>query len=148
SFSFFNTYVVAGDKTKAPNQDLCTPSLKGAANFPFREFPLNVELPLVTETRPPRIGYTKLDSEKAIIDIAITKNDVEICDDTCGGSCQFLTDIIKDIAFNSLIGGVKNQIKDALGSAFCTAPAKTGPPCPFGSQPDNADPAKAKKCIF
>ena len=146
---FFQAYVVAGDRTQAPGQNLCASNLKGAATFPYKEFPLNVELPLVTETRPPRTGYTKVDVEKGIIDIAITKDDLEICDNTCGGQCQGLLDGIKDIAFNALIGGVKNQIKDALSGAFCTAPAKgVNPPCPAGSTPNDPDINKADKCVF
>ncbi len=47
--------------------------------MPYKEFPLNVELPLVTETRLPRNGYTKVDVDNAIIDIGITENDLEIC---------------------------------------------------------------------
>src|SRR4051812_14550188 len=50
--------VVAGDKTLAPGQDLCTASLRGSPTMPYKEFTVNVELPLVTETRIPRNGYT------------------------------------------------------------------------------------------
>ncbi|MBX3187778.1 MAG: hypothetical protein KF819_12215 [Labilithrix sp.] len=151
SFFGLNAYVVAGDATLAPGGNMCAASIKGSPNFPYKEFPLNVELPLVTETRLPRDGYTKVDVDNAIIDIAITQNDVEICDGTCGGIpiCQGIFDFIKSFAFNTLINGVKGQIKTALGSAFCTAPAPgVTPPCPTGSQPDNADLTKATKCNF
>src|SRR6185436_2118872 len=94
-------------------------------------------------------GYTKVDVDHAVIDIGITQNDVEICDDTCGGGCQFLTDAIKSFAFTTLINGVTGQVKTALASAFCTAPTPTvTPACPTGSQPDNADLTKATKCVF
>ena len=153
SFSFlgitFNTYVVAGDASQAPGGDLCTGSLRGSETFPYKEFPLNVELPLVTEMRVPRNGYTKVDVANAIIDIGITQNDVSICDATCGGNCQFLTDAIKSIAFNTLIGGIKTQIKTALGNAFCTAPTPTvTPPCPTGAEPNDKDLTKATQCVF
>ncbi len=145
----FRSYVVAGDKNLAPGGNLCAAPLRGAASMPFKSFPLNVELPLIKETRAPRDGYTKVDVDNAIIDIGITKNDVEICDDTCGGACQFLTDLIKDFAFTTLIDGVKGQIKTALASAFCTAPTPTvTPACPIGSDPDDPDLTKAKKCLF
>ncbi|MBS2019256.1 MAG: hypothetical protein JST00_40710 [Deltaproteobacteria bacterium] len=145
----FNAAVVAGDATQAPGGDLCSTAIRGKPNFPFKEFPLNVELPLVTETRIPRNGYTKVDVDKAVIDIAITKNDVEICDNTCGGACSGALDFVKDLAFNTLIGGIKDQVKSALTGAFCTQPTPTvTPPCPTGSKPDNADLKKATKCVF
>ena len=140
-------YVVAGDKALAPGQNLCDASLRGSNAMPYKEFPLNVELPLVTETRIPRNGYTKVDVDKAIIDIGITQNDLEIC----SGSAvpQGVFDFVKGFAFNLLIGGVKDQIKAALAGAFCTAPTPTvTPACPTGSTPDSADLTKATKCLF
>jgi hypothetical protein len=142
-------FVVVGDKAKAPGGDLC--AQRGSPAIASKEFPLNVELPLVTETRPPRDGYTKVDVDKAIIDIGITKNDVEVCDDTCGGAsfCQGFFDTVKDFAFNTLVDGVKSQVKTALGNAFCTKPTPTvTPACPTGSEPDDADLTKATKCVF
>jgi len=139
--------VVVGDKTLAPGGDLCTASLRGSDTMPYKDFPLNVELPLVTETRIPRNGYTKVDVDKAVIDIGITQNDVEIC--ASSSISQFLFDAIKSFAFNTLINGVKSQIKTALASAFCTAPTPTvTPACPNGSEPDNKDLTKATKCVF
>lgn len=144
-------YVVAGDTAVAPGNDLCTKSLRGSDTMPFKEVPVNVELPLVTETRIPRNGYTKVDVENAVIDIGITKNDVEICDDTCGGApfCQGLFSTVKDFAFSTLVTTVKNQVKSALGGAFCTAPAPSvNPPCPMGSEPNDKDLTKATACNF
>ncbi len=137
-------FVVAGE-----GNNLC--AQRGSAAMLFKEVPINVELPLVTENRIPRNGYTKVDIENAVIDIGITANDVEVCDDTCGGAsfCQGFFDTVKSFAFNTLKDGVKNQVKTALGSAFCTAPAPTVvPPCPTGSEPDNKDLTKATKCVF
>lgn len=140
----FQMYVIAGGET-----NLCDPAKRGSANLAYKEVPINVELPLVAETRVPREGYTKVDVDKATIDVAITKNDVEFCDATCGGGCQFIGDFVKGFAFNSLINGIKDQVKTALNGAFCTAPAPTiTPPCPNGSEPDNADLTKAKRCEF
>jgi MYXO-CTERM domain-containing protein len=140
----FQMYVIAGD---AP--DLCADGLRGSATLKYKEFPLNVELPLVAETKVPREGYTKVDVDNAVIDIGITKDDVEFCDATCGGACQFIGDGVKSVAFNSLVGGIKDQVKSALNGAFCTAPVPTiTPPCPTGSEPDNADLTKAKRCEF
>lgn len=142
-------FIVAGDKTQAPGQNLC--GQRGSDAIVFKNFPVNIELPLVTETRIPRNGYTKVDVDNAIIDIGITQNDIEVCDDTCGGLpfCQTAFDLIKGLAFNTILNGVKGQIKTALAGAFCTAPAPTvTPACPTGSQPDNADLTKATKCLF
>ncbi len=144
---FIPGYVVAGDKLQAPGQDLCTASLRGSATFPFKEFPINVELPLVTENRLPRDGYTKVDVDNAIINIGITEDDVEIC--SSGIVPQQAFDFVKSFAFDTLIGGVTGQVKTALSSAFCTAPTPTvTPPCPVDSEPDNADLTKATKCVF
>lgn len=146
-----NLWVVAGDASKAPSSNLCSTSIRGAATFPYKEVPVNVELPLVTETRVPRGGYTKLDVDNAVIDIGVTKDDVEFCA-SCGiaqGLCDGITGLVKDFAFNSLVDGIKSQIKGMLGSAFCTAPTPTvTPPCPNGSEPDNTDLTKATRCEF
>ena len=142
-------FVLAGDKTKAPGQNLC--GQRGSDAMAFKEFPVNIELPLVTENRVPRNGYTKVDVDNAVIDIGITEADIEVCDDTCGGLsfCQSVFDTVKGFAFDTLVGGVKGQIKTALAGAFCTAPTPTvTPACPIGSQPDNADLTKATKCVF
>jgi hypothetical protein len=144
-------YVVAADKTQVPGQNLCAAGLRGSDTLPYKDFPLNVELPLITETRAPRDGYTKVDVDNAIIDIGITKDDVEVCDDTCGGLgiCQGFFDTVKNLAFNTLIDGVKSQVKTALASAFCTKPTPAvTPACPTGSDPDNTDLTKATKCVF
>ena len=152
SFTFGFTakaFVVAGDKTAAPGQNLC--AQRGSAAMAFKEFPLNVELPLVSETRIPRNGYTKVDIANAVIDIGITEADVEICDDTCGGApfCQGFFNTVKSFAFDTLVGGIKNQVKSALGSAFCTAPSPTvDPPCPIESEPNDADLTKATQCVY
>jgi hypothetical protein len=150
SFTFgFNVkaFVVVGDKT--PNPDLC--GQRGSSTLPFKEFPVNIELPLVTETLPPRDGYTKVDVDNAVIDIGITKNDVDVCDDTCGGAgfCQGFFDTVKNLAFQTLIDGVTGQVKTALANAFCTKPTPAvTPACPIGSEPDNADLTMAKQCNF
>lgn len=144
-------YVVAGDKSLAPGQDLCN-ATRGAANFPYKEFPVNIELPLVKETRVgPREGYTKVDVDNAIIDLNITKSDVKICADcgALGGLCQGVFDFVVSIAFDALVGGIKDQIKGPLADAFCTKPTPdVDPPCPTGSVPNNADPKKATQCNY
>lgn len=151
--SFYNAYVVVGDRTKAPaTGDLCVDNLRGAANFPYLDVPVNIELPLVAETRVPREGYTKVDVDKATIDFTIAdENNVRICDQTCGGAsfCQGLLDGLKGFAFDTLKSTVIGQIRSALSGAFCTAPVPTiTPPCPTGSEPNDADLTKATRCEF
>lgn len=127
--------VVAG--SPANGNDLCD----GTPNF--KEIPINVELPLVAETRVPREGYTKVDVKNAVIDIALTQDDVAFC------GAGFFGDIVKAFAFNSLKNGIVNQVRSALTGAFCTAPAKTAtPPCPPGSEPNDPDLTKATTCEF
>jgi hypothetical protein len=148
-FGFGSGHVVAGDTSKVSGGDLCGGVPRDSDTMPFKEFPLTVDLPLVTETRLPRDGYTKVDIANATINIGITSGDVDICDDTCGGFCQPFFSGVKDAAFSLLVGGIQDQIKSALGDAFCTKPTPTvSPPCPDGSQPDNADLTKANNCVF
>ncbi|MDB5215703.1 MAG: hypothetical protein JWO86_3630 [Myxococcaceae bacterium] len=140
-------FVMAGEK--GANATLC--AQRGSDTLPYKDVPINIELPLITETRPPRDGYTKLDIDNAVIDIALSQNDVDVCDDTCGGAgfCQGFFDTVKGIAFNTLVNGVKSQVKTALGNAFCTKPTPTvTPPCPTGSEPDNMDLTMATQCNF
>ena len=140
-------FVMAGEK--GANATLC--AQRGSATLPYKEVPVNIELPLIAETRAPRDGYTKVDVDNAVIDIGLTQNDVDVCDDTCGGLgfCQSFFDTVKSIAFNTLVDGVKGQVKTALANAFCTKPTPTvTPACPTGSEPDNADVTMAKQCNF
>ncbi len=140
-------YVVMGEPTLAPSGDLCQVP-RGSSAFPYKEVPLNVELPIVVESRTPRAGYTKVDIQNAVIEIGITENDVDICHNCTAPGCPTAIDFAKNAAFNSLLSGVEQQIKDGLSSAFCAKPTPgANPPCPVGSAPDNPDPAKAK-CVW
>lgn len=152
SFTFGFTaraFVVAGDKTQAPGQNLC--GQRGSAAMAYKQVPINIELPLVSGTRIPRNGYTTLDIANAVIDLGLVEDDVEICDDTCGGAsfCQGFFNTIKGFAFDTLVNGIKNQVRTALGSAFCTAPSPTvDPPCPTDSEPNDPDLTKATQCVY
>ncbi|WP_394830867.1 hypothetical protein LVJ94_30595 [Pendulispora rubella] len=87
-------------------------------NFDYREFPFQLAIPWVAESNGPRAGYTKLDWNRALVDVGINKGDVAICKD-CGvvtELCNAVFDYVKDQAFDSLIGGVKDQLKQALAS--------------------------------
>ncbi|WP_394841559.1 hypothetical protein LZC95_31350 [Pendulispora brunnea] len=87
-------------------------------NFDYREFPFEMAIPWVAETNGPRAGYTKLDWNRAVVDVGITKGDVAVCKD-CGVAtelCNAVFDYAKDQAFGSLIGGVKDQLKRVLAS--------------------------------
>jgi MYXO-CTERM domain-containing protein len=119
----------------------------GVPQFDYKDFPVDVELPLVAETLAPRTGYTKVDTKNAVINVNITSNDVAICK-PCGllqAVCDGIFGFIKGVAFNSLIGGVTGQLKTQLENQLCTKPDPTMmPACPTGTQPDAAN----AKCVF
>ena len=122
-------YVVVGDKTKAPGQDLCNSTIKGKDAFPYKDFPLTVKLPLVTETRVPRDGFTKVDVPNATIDIGITQDDLAFC------GAGFIGDIVKAFAFNTLVTSIEDQVRSTLANSFCTTAAVgVAPPCPAGTE--------------
>jgi MYXO-CTERM domain-containing protein len=123
----------------------------GTPNFDYQDIPLEVILPLVQETIPPRDGYTKVDVKNAVIDPKITRDDVRLCKD-CGGLsgvCNTVIGLIKDLVFGLLVDGIKGQLTAPLEDALCEKPDRTkSPVCPTGGKPDNGDPARWSKCVF
>jgi MYXO-CTERM domain-containing protein len=118
----------------------------GTPKFDYKDFPVQIEIPLIKETRAPREGYTKIDGDNAVINVGIGKGDVSICKD-CGiisGVCDAVLNFVKDQAFNSLIGGITGQLKDTIKTAFCTkADPAVSPTCPVGSHDDGKG-----TCVF
>src|SRR5262249_54636648 len=55
----------------------------GAPKFDYKDIPVDVELPLINTTTPPRDGYTKVDVDNAKINLTLSSDDVAICVD-CG----------------------------------------------------------------
>lgn len=140
----YNANIVLGDPDKG---NLC--AQKGTDAMAFKEVPINVELPLVTEQRAPRTGYTKVDVKNAVITLGLQEDDVRICDDSGCGFCASGLNTVKNWAFGFLVDEVTKRVKDALAGSFCTTPTPAvTPPCPTGSQPDDPDPMKAKVCNF
>src|SRR5262249_14970772 len=117
----------------------------GAPHFDYKDIPVEITLPLIGETTPPRDGYTKVDVDNALVNVDVTKDDVAVCKG-CGVAqviCDGVFRLINDIAFRSLIGGVKDQLRGALRSAVCHSPSPTAvPACPSGSHDDSGT------CVF
>lgn len=118
-------------------------------NFDYRDFPMQVELDLLNEPLAPRNGYTKIVVKK--LAPSISRGDMRACKD-----CSFLTGMCNSIfteilrlAFEPLIGGIKDQLASVLEQQLCTRPDSTlTPSCPNQTHPDNADPRHASKCMF
>lgn len=123
------------------------PNGPNGLGFDYFDFPIEVLLPLISETIAPRDGYTKIDVKNAVINPQINKNNIALCKD-CGVFnvvCDTLTDFIKNLVFNQLVAPLKSQIKNLLESQLCTKPQPTlNPQCPTGSQPD----ANNAKCVY
>ena len=141
----------------------CNTSTGGvSANAGFTPFPLTVTLPLVAETIPPRIGYTKIDAANATANITITSSDIVACSDDTG--------VLGDIV-NGLLGALTGTIASSVGSQIngvvineiqtqlCTkANAALNPPCPNGTEPagdggapllpDGGVPSTEPNCVY
>ena len=118
----------------------------GCGNITYADVPIDIELPLIAETIAPRDGYMKIDAQNAVVNATIDQGIVNVCN---GGFIGFIINAFKGLVVSQFTGPLTNQIKSALVSQTCTKPlpAET-PPCPTGSQPDNADLTKATKCVF
>ncbi len=115
---------------------------------PPKDVPILISIPVVQETITPRKGYAKLDLANATIDPQLVKEDAQVCWDCVApfqGICDGLASFVKDLVFNTVVDGVKDQLKLALQDFFCTTPTiGVTPICPTGSQP-NAD---KSKCMY
>jgi hypothetical protein len=131
------------------------PGHNGQAGFDYREFPVTIFIPIVKETKSPRDGYAKIDGKNAIINPDITSGDIANCKDCTAlpvigqPICNAVFGFIKDVAFGSLIGGVKDQLKGVIEGATCTTPnVTTDPQCPTGSHNDAPDGGAGGKCVY
>jgi hypothetical protein len=129
------------------------PSLERVSVSP-KPLSVKIRIPLVPETTAPRIGYTKLDVDNAVIDLAaIAADDVRICAD-CGplsfglpvvGQVNLCNPVlnagfIKTPIINALKGGLGEQLKGVLRSQLCTRPNPTlNPACPSETSPDDTN---------
>ncbi|MBL8608188.1 MAG: hypothetical protein JNL38_12770 [Myxococcales bacterium] len=119
-------------------------------NVTEKALPVSVTIPLVSETISPRNGYTKIDVDKAVIDLSGLKNDdVHVCLD-CGlltFACTAISDsgFVKGLILNPLKDGLEGQVKDLLKDSLCTKPNPAlNPACPSGSKPDSGN----KYCTY
>ncbi|MFO0678391.1 MAG: hypothetical protein U0169_17775 [Polyangiaceae bacterium] len=126
----------------------------GTPVYDYKDVPVDVVVPVVTEGTSPRDGYTKLDVKNATITLGLVSDDVGVCKD-CGSFpfaqsvCDGVLGFIKNQVFSTLVDGVTNQIKSALESQLCTKPSPTlDPPCPDGSTPNDPDTTKATQCVY
>ncbi len=133
-----------------------------AAGVGFYGFPITVTLPLVAETIPPRIGYTKVDAANASANLTIGSGQLVACstDKGIGGDIVnallgILPGIVAPILQTQIGGIVVNELKTQL----CTkADATLNPPCPTGTQPegdagdpllpDGGVPASQPNCVY
>ncbi len=122
----------------------------GKPNVTPKALPLAVKIPLVAETTAPRTGYTKIDIDRAEIDLSgLREEDVKIC-----SSCGFATDVctaitnsgfVKGLVVSPLKDGLQDQVKNLLRDQLCTKPNPTlNPACPTDTSPD----ADNKFCVY
>ncbi len=96
----------------------------------YADVPVNIVLPLVSETIAPRDGYTKVDVTNAQINVNISNNDVNFC----GGLCASIAGAVKSFLVGQLTGPLQSQLKSALEGALCTKTnTALNPSCPTGS---------------
>lgn len=117
----------------------------------IKQLPIKVSIPIVAETTPPRIGYSKIDVDAATVDLdALQPEDVRLCatcgvlpDDWCNGLLNW--SFIKNRVVNALKGSLESQVKSLLRDQLCTKPNPArSPACPTDSSPD----ANNKYCVY
>ncbi len=133
----------------------CVGSNQEGVSVDPKNLPVKVSIPLVAETTAPRVGYTKIDVDNAVIDLsAIASDDVRICAD-CGALsnvagyniCNSILNsgAIKGTLVNQLKNGLNSQVKNLLRDQLCTKPIPTlNPSCPTETKPD----ANNKFCVY
>lgn len=113
------------------------------------DLPITITLPFIEETTSPRSGYTKLDADRATVDLDGIKNEqVHLCASCLGSDvCNEIINsgIIKGTILGRIKEGMEGFIRDALRSQTCTKPTEgADPPCPSGSVPDG----KGELCVY
>ncbi len=108
----------------------------------YADVPIQATLPLVGETLSPRDGYTKIDTDNAVINPTIDQGVVQICG---GGLAGTVVNLLKGFVVGQITAPLTNTIKAQLQSQLCTKPDPTmSPTCPMGTQPDSTN----AKCVF
>lgn len=113
----------------------------GTPQVTYADVPVTVQLPLVAETLDPRNGYTKIDTDNAVINANISQNDVQIC----GGILASVVNLFKSFVVGQITGPLQSTLKKQLQSQLCTKPdPMVTPSCPTGSQPSS----DGSTCVF
>ena len=121
----------------------------GSPNESYANIPFSVTIPLVADTNPPRVGYTKIDAANLKVVIGLSQSDIEVCancdfsvlgiDVNLDSVCNGLTNGIISLAFDALSSTINSEvttlIDNAVAPQLCTKPDTTGG-CPPGSVVD------------
>jgi len=114
----------------------------GTPNVTYADVPVQITLPLVSETLSPRDGYTKIDTDNATITPTIDSSIVQICG---GGVLGTAVSLFKGFVVGQITTPLTNTLKSQLQTLLCTKPDPTmTPTCPVGTQPDMTN----AKCVF
>jgi MYXO-CTERM domain-containing protein len=113
----------------------------GCGGVTYADVPITATLPLVAETLSPRKGYTKIDTDHAVIEPTVDSSIVQTCGSLLGG----VIDAFKGFVVGQVTGPLANALKSQLQSQLCTSPdPMASPTCPAGTQPDGTN----TKCVF
>jgi hypothetical protein len=130
-----------------------------AAGTTFKPLPISITLPLLAETIPPRLGYTKIDVAHASANVSISGSDLIACsrDTGVGGTIvNGLLSALPGIIAGTVGSQINNVVIGQLQSQLCTkANGALTPPCPNGSEPagpavlpDGAVPSSEPNCVY
>ncbi len=119
----------------------------GTATSDYADLPIAVAIPLVTETIPPRTGFTKIDPSNLQVYVGLQSSNIYLCS-TCGTICSIIPGCsgLCTTALNDLVGAVFNFVEPTLVSTvastvqkqLCTKPNPMQTPvCPVGSSPSS-----------
>jgi MYXO-CTERM domain-containing protein len=96
----------------------------------YADVPVNITLPIINGTTPPRDGYAMIDTANATVNATIDSSIVQIC----GGLLSTVVDLFKSFVVSQITGPLINTLKSQLQSQLCTKPnPMVSPPCPDGT---------------
>ncbi|MGD0529671.1 MAG: MYXO-CTERM sorting domain-containing protein, partial [Polyangiaceae bacterium] len=116
----------------------------GLPSVTYANVPVDISLPLVNETTPPRDGYTMIDTANATVNVTIDDSIVQICGSGLSSLVADIVNALKSTVVSDITSPLISTIKNELQSALCTKPDPTvSPPCPDGTEAvDGGD------CVF
>ncbi|NOY92602.1 MAG: hypothetical protein GXP55_15525 [Deltaproteobacteria bacterium] len=95
------------------------------------------------DTHPARMGYTRIDIARAVLDPDAGLEDADIsfgsCSGISGAVINLASGLIKGQIIDQLAGQVDGMLQSAIGDQLCTQQGEFG--CPTGTFADPADPA-------